>query len=90
VQGRKGTRESKKQKIMRDLTGIEVKLVRRLAIAPSSLAYSSVRTIAIALSSSVSLFKDVELDEALSFGYLCVILDLEVAIKHNDNIKRCC
>jgi hypothetical protein len=78
---------------MRHLTGIEVKFVRRLAIAPSNVAYSSVRTIAIILSSSVSLLwllKDVELDEALSFGYLCVILDLEVAMKNKGNIRTGC
>jgi hypothetical protein len=59
---------------MRHLTGIDVKLVRRLAIAPSNLAYSSERTIAIILSSSVSLpwlLLEVELDGAPSLGNTC-------------------
>jgi hypothetical protein len=68
-------------KFMRHLTGIDVKLVRRLAIAPSNLAYSSERTIAIILSSSVSLLWlliEVELDEAPSLGNTCVISNLVV------------
>jgi hypothetical protein len=93
VQEKEQETAKKNQKIMRHLTGIEVKFVRRLAIAPSNVAYSSVRTIAIILSSSVSLLwllKDVELDEALSFGCLCVILGLEVPMKNNDNIRKGC
>jgi len=73
-------------KFMGHLTGIDVKLVRRLAIAPSNLAYSSERTIAIILSSSVSLLWlliEVELDEAPSLGNICVISNLVVARINN-------
>ena len=71
VQGRKKQRNTDGIEVMRHLTGIDVKFVRRLAIAPSNLAYSSERTIAIIRSSSVSLLWlliEVELDEAPSLG----------------------
>jgi hypothetical protein len=57
------------------VTGIEERLDRRLATALSRLAYSSERTIAIILSSSVSvcwLLRAVELDEAPSSLYLFI------------------
>jgi len=80
VQGRKKQRNTDGIEVMRHLTGIDVKFVRRLAIAPSNLAYSSERTIAIIRSSSVSilwLLIEVELDEAPSLGNMCVISNLE-------------
>ena len=80
VQGRKKQRNTNDIEVMRHLTGIDVKFVRRLAIAPSNLAYSSERTIAIIRSSSVSLLWlliEVELDEAPSLGNMCVISNLE-------------
>jgi len=80
VQGRKKQRNTDGIEVMRHLTGIDVKFVRRLAIAPSNLAYSSERTIAIIRSSSVSLLWlliEVELDEAPSLGNMCVISNLE-------------
>ena len=73
-------------KFVRHLTGIDDKLVRRLAIAPSNLVYSSERTIAIILSSLVSLLWlliEVELDEAPSLGNICVISNLVVARINN-------
>jgi hypothetical protein len=81
VQGRKKRQKNPNDiKLMRHLTGIDVKFVRRLAIAPSNLAYSSERTIAIILSSSVSLLWlliEVELDDAPPLGSMCVISNLE-------------
>jgi hypothetical protein len=76
---------------MQQLTGIDVKLVRRLAIAPSRLAYSSSRSIAIILSSSVSLLwllAEVELDEAPSFGNLCVICNLQEKENEENSILQ--
>lgn len=75
---------------MQYLTGIDVKFVRRLAIAPSSFAYSSSRTIAIILSSSVSLLWlliEVELDEAPPFGNICVMPNLKGKKQDKVNFK---
>jgi hypothetical protein len=55
------------------------------------LAYSSSRSIAIILSSSVSLLwllAEVELDEAPSFGNLCVICNLQEKENEENSILQ--
>jgi type III secretion system FlhB-like substrate exporter len=77
-------REGGRRELIGFVTGIEERLDSRLATALSKLAYSSERTIAIILSSSVSvcwLLCEVELDEAPSSLYRFIAEILPLILK---------